>query len=284
MTDDLKNSTSLTPIDSFGFVDGYVDEAEGEEELTSNSLLQGTTRIEFSLNYKWLNHADKTELPPERNYVFDHHMRVAVKFVDGNLVDQEILSPGQKFPNFKERNAKCPQSEWKEHFGKLRGPWSGQIIVLLIDPNTVDQFSWVAKLETKGARIAVNDLLDRIKRKQLLFRAPVVPILRLGQTIMPSREYGPRPRPHFIIGQQWVARNSGVVSATQALPAPVTLALPTAAENSQRPAATPQQQLEQFSGSDPAKSAPAQMQTIEPQLQTVDTPSLREELKDEIPF
>jgi hypothetical protein len=273
MTEYLKNNTSLTPIDSFD----YVDEAEGEEEMRSHSLLQGTTRIEFGLNYKWLNHAGRAELPPEREYLFNHHIRAAVKFVDGELADQTILGPSQKFPNFAELNAKCPQSEWKEAFGKLRGPWSGQIIIYLIDPITLDQYAWVAKLETNGAMMAVNDLLKRIKLKQLLCRAPVVPILRLGTTTMPSKKYGPRPRPHFILGEQWIDRGDAV----QALPAPIAPALPSPTESQSQPVAGPDQ----------AKPAPMQMQTaaaqmqvIEPQLKTVETPSLKEDLGDEIAF
>jgi hypothetical protein len=264
MQNDDKQNLQL-PSDDF-----FIDEVEGDERTESHSLLQGTTRIGFSLNNKWVYHADGTELP-SREYLFARLVRVGVKFVNNNLVEQILLGPNERFPDFVKLNAECPQTEWKEAFGKLRGPWSGQIIVYLVDPDSLDQFSWPAKLETKGAMIAIKDLLKRIDLKQRLCRTPVVPIVRLGTTIMPSRKYGDRPRPHFITGERWVNLNSGDALVSQALPAPGAPALPSPTES-----APTQQALNNFAK---GEAKPVEQKPV----QTKSTPSLSEELDDSIP-
>ena len=108
--------------------------------------------------------------------------------------------------------------------GKMRGPWQAQRIVYLLNPETVDRYTFASG--TTGGRIAINDLVERTKWMRKFRGAHVYPIVRLTDTFMNTR-YGGRQRPHFQV-LRWVILGGGgggqPLPATEqpALAAPVT--------------------------------------------------------------
>jgi hypothetical protein len=72
-----------------------------------------------------------------------------------------FLKAGEKIPDLKKRNEETPKSEWIEGFdGKPKGPWEAQHVVYMVDPVSIDQFSYPTS--TIGGEIAVRELIDRI--------------------------------------------------------------------------------------------------------------------------
>ena len=81
---------------------------------------------------------------------------------DQKPVETILLAPHQKFPDVAKLNAAVPREEWIEGpDGNPRGPWQAQHVVYLLDPTTMDRFTFPTG--TIGGAIAVRDLTDKVK-------------------------------------------------------------------------------------------------------------------------
>ena len=128
----------------------------------------------------------------------------------------------------------------------MRGPWQGQHVLYLLDPKTMDKYSFPTG--TTGGRIAVRDLRDKTMWMRRLRGPNVYAVITLADMFM-NTKYGGRQRPSFKI-VRWV-RLGGEGGEVEALPGP----------------STPQ---------------PTQ-QPAQQDLPPVAEPSLAEEMDDEIP-
>jgi hypothetical protein len=210
----LPVATDAPRLDGF---EGHTDEVEGDErESSSNRVIQGTL-VKFTNEAKWVSNGD--EPPSDFELVVINIGRVVQKWQDGSPVETIVLAPGQKYPDVKKLNEAVPQSEWEEGpDGRPRGPWQAQHVVYLLNPKTMDRFSFPTG--TTGGSIAVSDLVDRVKWMRRFRGQQVYPVVELSDTYMPTR-YGGRQRPHFEI-VKWVTFDGG----GNALPAPDTPKLP----------------------------------------------------------
>jgi hypothetical protein len=171
------------------------------------------------------------------------------KWKDQMPIETIVLEPGQKFPDIEALNEKTPRSEWtKGPDGQPRAPWQAQHIVYLLNPETMDRYSFPTG--TVGGAIAVREVVDKCKWMRKFRGTHVYPVVLLADTHMRTR-FGGRQRPHFIV-KRWV--NLG--PDEKALPAPEPPALESGA----------------------TKAEPS------PGLKTVEEPSLKEQMNDEIPF
>jgi len=125
-------------VDGF---EAFTDEIEGnDEQKPSSRIIQGT-RVKFTNETKWLTDAD-AEMPPVELVAADI-LRVVQKWKDGNPDETIILDAGQKFPDVEEMNARVPQSEWEEGpDGKRHGPWQAQYVVYLLNPDSLDRYTY----------------------------------------------------------------------------------------------------------------------------------------------
>ena len=209
MTNDL---TKRTIVDLDGFND-FTNEVEGEENLNvSGRVIQGV-RIKF-LDPRWLDNS-------ENNITGALFTAIAVLNVvtkwghDGKPLETRVLAPGKKFPNFEKLNAECDRSEWRECFGKMAGPWSGQHCVYFVD-RQLNRYTWASPTTTIGSSICVRELADQIQLVRRFRGANVYPVTELGHTDFPTR-YGLRQRPHLLNIKDWIVLGPG---QTGALPAP----------------------------------------------------------------
>jgi hypothetical protein len=125
-----------------------------------------------------------------------------------------VLAPEERFPNIRQLNAEVPQSEWvKGPDGQMRGPWQAQHIVYLLNPETMDIYSFATG--TVGGAIAVRDLRERTSWMRKLRGSGVYPVVTLSDVHMNTR-YGGRQRPHFKV-QRFVALggNGGAVAGPE---------------------------------------------------------------------
>ena len=224
-------------------LDGFDIDAD---ESQSRRVIQGV-RVAFTNDFEWVDNNDET-ISPNRELIMVDRTRVLQKWIDQMPVETRFLEPDEKWPDVKAMNDAAPKSEWREGpDGKPQGPWSCQWIIYLVDPLTLDKFSYPTN--TTGGHIAVGDISDRIKNMRRFRGEHVYPVITLSDTFMNTR-FGGRQRPHFKI-VRWVSfRGEG--GQVEALPPP-----------------TP-----------PPQQAPAQSELP---LNEVKEPSLAEEMNDEIP-
>jgi hypothetical protein len=217
---ELMNTTSQ--IDGFA---GYVDEYEGQDHQPSSNLIQGEL-LAFTNNREWLVKRSGETLPPDLELIVVGVVRAVNKWVDKERVDTIVLGPGEKWPDIDRMNAGTPKEEWSEGpNGQPQGPWQAQRLVYLLHLATMTKYTWASS--TTGGKIAISDLIDKIKWMQKFRGANVAPTVLLSDTFMKTR-FGGRQRPNLLIkGDKWIN-----LDATAALPetkAPV-LAGPTVAE------------------------------------------------------
>jgi hypothetical protein len=254
MSNDMtkKPEEEIRNLDGF---DGFTDEAEGnDQDQVGGRVIQGT-RINFTNEAVWLD-AAKKELPADLELIVIDIGRVVQKWGTDGLPSEApiILAPHQKYPDIKAMNEACPKSEWRERFGKMEGPYQSQHVVYLLDPKTMQKFSWPTS--TTGGHICVTGLVEKTNLMRKFRGERVYAVVKLSKTLM-SKRYN-RQRPDLIV-QRWVT-----LEKNDALPAPETPAIA-------GPTATT-----------PADSKAAATDALG--MRTVTKPTAKEVTGDEIPW
>lgn len=219
MSNELAHKPTPAELDGFA---GYADASEGEDEQVSSGLIVGT-KIKFDEAQVWVNNVGE-KLPPGLVLVLVRVLRIVQKWgADNKPIDEHTrtLEPHKKWPDLDAFNKKCPKSEWREKFGKMQGPWQGQRLVYLVDPQTMARYTWPSPKDTIGSRICVGDIVERVNWMRGFKGAHVYPVVELSDTFMPTG-YGGRQRPHFLV-KGW--KDFGLGGEAQKLETPVQQAL-----------------------------------------------------------
>jgi hypothetical protein len=213
--DELKNSTSLTTTGD-GF-DNYTDQVEGEGKSEQQGLIRGS-RVAFTNTAEWEIATDGDVIEPDVKLIVVDIIRTAVKWgvsADKKPPEQTIvIPPGQPFPDIAAMNDAIPKDQWRQGPAGLQGPWQAQQLVVMIEPQSMNTFTYVTS--TIGGGIAVRDLVDKVKMMRR-YRGQVSPIVTLADTLFKTR-FGERRRPSFHI-VDWI-RMGGDEPQQAALPAP----------------------------------------------------------------
>ena len=226
-----------------GFDDWGGEDHDGRAE-------QGSL-VKFSNDSEWI--ANDDVLPATLELVAVNIDRYVVYWKpDGTGPDRAksyYLKPGEKFPDIEQMNADTPKSEWREAFGKMKGPWEAQHIVRLLHPVSMDRYSFPTS--TNGGHAAVVELRQRTRDMRQVRGERVFAVVLLRDKFMPTA-YGGRQRPHFEIvkfvtfGDDGTTIKSSVLTASDA----------------------------------PSLAGPA----TSGGMKTVETPSAKETVKDSIPY
>jgi hypothetical protein len=119
------------------------------------------------------------------------------RWVDGR---PEVITE-RPLPNLKELNASVPREAWPigKYSNQPEEPWKGVFYFYLVRVTPDDACLATSINNTNGQRVAYVKLKDKIKTRAMLNGGRMAaPIVKLGWAMMPS-DYGPRPRPDFII-------------------------------------------------------------------------------------
>ena len=128
-------------------------------------------------------------------------LRIYQKWIDQQPVETRVLAPGERVPDIEALNEAAPKTEWSKDFnGNPRGPWQFQYIVYLLDPNTMDKYTFPTG--TVGGAIAVRELADKVKWMRRIRGDKVCAVVTLSNIFMNTR-FGGRQRPHFVV-KRWV--------------------------------------------------------------------------------
>jgi hypothetical protein len=211
MSNQLMKTTSAA-VDGFG---GYEDGIEGHERPANAGLMQGTV-VKFTNEAAWVNR-EEDEIDDNLELIAADVQRVVQFWKDGHPTETRILEAGEKFPDLEALNAEVPQSEWVEGpDGKLRGPWQAQHILYLLDPLTMDKYTFPTG--TVGGRIAITELRDKIVWMQKTRGPNIYAVVTLADKHMNTR-FGGRQRPHFNI-VKWTRLGGEGGEEIAALPSP----------------------------------------------------------------
>jgi hypothetical protein len=250
--EEMENATALTPVRKQNIVDldefnDFTNESEGDgDDVNLSSRVIQSAKLKY-IDPRWL--IDDQDVTGMKLTLIGVR-NVVNKWSKDNkpLAPPEILQPGQKFPDFKKRNAEAPRSEWRMSFGKEVGPWSGQHCLYFIDDN-YNRFTWASPTTTIGSAIAVEEIVNHVNTVRKFRGSNVYPVVELSHCLFKTG-YGDRERPHLPV--------KGLVTLGSdragTLPAP---------DESSTPAL--------------AAGAPADAQTVEPI-------TLAEEINDEIKY
>jgi hypothetical protein len=212
MRKEIDNSTTYQ-LDGFG---GFTDAVEGiDAQLMSSVSLLG-----LKLKYLAPLWTDPDEQQVKALLVVHDIQRKVQKWLDGRPVETIILGPGQAWPDIEKMNAECPQSEWREVFNKMQGPYQGEHVVLFYDPDTMVRYWWPSPITTVGSAICVRELAAQTQlKRRVKGDVQVYPLVELSHTFMPTG-FGPRERPSLVV-KDWVLFGEGgsVVSSTPSTPA-----------------------------------------------------------------
>jgi hypothetical protein len=181
MSADTLTKVRTQNVDGF---EGYEDRIEGDDRPQGGGVIQGAV-VKFTNEVTWVTR-DGAELTPDLELVAVDVARVVQKWRDQQPVETRILEPGEKFPDLEELNNKTPRSEWTEGpDGKPRGPWQAQHIVYLLNPATVDKYSFPTG--TTGGAIAVRELVDKTNWMRRYRGGHVYPVVSLSDTFMNTK-------------------------------------------------------------------------------------------------
>jgi hypothetical protein len=204
----------LRQLDGF---ETYEDAIEGgRDQQPTNQAIEGTL-LKFTSEAMWLTREGE-EISADLELVAVGLRRIVQKWKDQVPVETIVLEPGQKFPDIEKLNAETPQEDWiKGPDGKARGPWQALHVIYLLNPATMDRFSFPTG--TIGGRICIRDLVERTQWMRRICGANALPVVTLSDTFMNTR-YGGRQRPHFLIKRWLTLGGQALAPASTATLAP----------------------------------------------------------------
>jgi hypothetical protein len=198
-------------LDAF---DGFNEAIEGSDNQSQSSVSVLGLKLKY-LDPQWTN-PDEQEVK-ELLVVHDVQRKVQKWLDDTRPADTIIVAPGQPWPNIAEMNKECPETEWRDKFGKRQGPWQGEHVVCFFNPDTMVRYWWPSPISTVGSAICVRELVAQTRLMRSFKGEYVYPLVDLSHTHMPTG-YGGRERPNLVV-KNWVTFGGG---GAPVLPAPNT--------------------------------------------------------------
>src|SRR5262249_14050944 len=184
--------------------EGYESGIEGKETQFQSDR-GSSLKLKF-LNGVWLD-PNEQEVKVEL-VVLDVQRKVQKWLTDDGPAETIVLAPGAKWPDIEAMNASCPQSEWREKFGKMTGPWAGEHVVLFADTSvTMQGYWWPSPVTTIGSAVCVRNLVSQVKLMRQFRGELVHPVVDLSHQFM-NTAYGGRERPHLEI-KRWITFGGG---------------------------------------------------------------------------
>jgi hypothetical protein len=215
--------------------------------------------VKYTNDFKWVDGANE-QLSRDLKLIVTDVKRIVQKWSkDNKPLETIILGPGEKWPDVEAKNEEAPRSEWREDpNGKMVGPWQRQYVVYLLDPTTMNKYTYPTS--TIGGGIAVRDLVGKVVWMRRFRGQNVHPVITLSDTFMKTRfSASSRQRPHFNI-VKWVLLDGGGEISSSRSPA-----------------------LSGPASETPAITGPATAPDLA-SMKTVNPPSAKEVTGDEIPW
>jgi hypothetical protein len=131
----------------------------------------------------------------------DQFLMVGTGFDYQRWVDKRPAVYGERpLPNLDVLNESVPKEEWPigKFSGKREGPWKRVWCIYLV--RSADSGLFTSINTTAGQRVAYVKIKEKIKTKAMLNGGKIaMPTVRLSWAMMPTADFGPRPRPDFVV-------------------------------------------------------------------------------------
>lgn len=115
----------------------------------------------------------------------------------------------EPLPDVDDLNARIPETKWEIGLnGQPRPPWERQHAVFLLDPEAGGRVTYASS--AIGARIAINDLRDRVETMSSLRGIEALPLVELAARPFKTR-FGLRTRPHFEV-RDWLTPSGSKIA------------------------------------------------------------------------
>ena len=187
-TNEAVKVASSPPVAPAKVSDGF----DGVDDGGTRSIIKGA-KLKFSKTEEWIGEDDDV-IPPDREFIVVELAKVTQKWIDDKPAETRILAPDEYFPDTEKLNAEAPPEEWRDKFGKQVGPWQNSIVAYLLDPKTMEGFTWPTS--TAGGFRAIDELKGHVRRARMMQGANVYPVVTLADTHMRT-QFGGRQRPQF---------------------------------------------------------------------------------------
>jgi hypothetical protein len=175
-------------LDNFGAFD---DSVEGDDSSRPVGGMLVGTRLKFTNSATWVSVTgdDYTD----HVLLAANVRRMEIKWInDRPAPESRELQAGEKFDDLDALNELCPRSEWRDSFGKMKGPWERQYILEFANLESMARFSWPTS--TIGGGIAVRELIRSINlKRQFENRNDLWPFVKLSHCNMRT-SYDPKGR------------------------------------------------------------------------------------------
>jgi hypothetical protein len=174
--------------------DGWGD----DYDALNDRVIQGT--ILRCVDGHWSDRDGRT-FPPGTKLLAMATTEILQRWQNQMPIETIVKLPGRPLPRVDSLNAEIPQKEWEIGLdGNPRPPWQHSHVVYLLSPDTAEKFTFLNS--TIGARMAVENLRDKVKWMRALRGERVVPIVELSNAPMKTK-FGQKLRPEFKVAS-WV--------------------------------------------------------------------------------
>ncbi len=170
----------------------YKNDGWDDADSADDRVIQGT--LIKCVDGHWTDR-DKRAIPSSTRLLALSTHQLLQRWQDGQPAETIPKRPGESLPNIDELNAAIPREQWEPGLdGAPRPPWQKQYSVYLLDCVSAEQYTFTNC--TVGARIAVENLKDKVKWMRAMRGADVFPVVELSSAPMKTRK-GAKIRPEF---------------------------------------------------------------------------------------
>jgi hypothetical protein len=156
---------------------------------------------------------DDTVIAADREFLVVEIVKALQKWIEQLPVETRVLAADEKFPDVDKLNDAAPREEWTEKFGKEVGPWQKCYVVYLLDPETMQVYSFPTN--THGGGRAVRELRETTSLARRIRGQNIYPRVRLGDVHM-NTQYGGRQRPTFnIVNYEMLGSERATLTAVE---------------------------------------------------------------------
>jgi hypothetical protein len=161
------------------------------------SIIRGV-KLKFTNDAEW--EGDDEAIEADREFLVAEILKTVQKWIGGRPIETRVLAADEKFPDIDALNDEAPDEEWVEKFGRKVGPWERAYIVYLLDPETMQVYTFPTSSDGGGR--AVRELRQAASLARRLKGPGIYPRVRLTDVHM-NTQFGGRQRPHFeIVGYE----------------------------------------------------------------------------------
>jgi hypothetical protein len=182
------------------------EESDGLDNFSMEQIGQKTGAFGGARSVKYVTDHFVTRegeiIEPSREMLVLGLRKVVQKFVGQKLVDTIVVPDNEKMPDITAMNEAAPREEWGTDLnGNPVGPYVRVLVLKMLDVKTMDRFAFVTS--SVGGSIAIGDLSDKTKVMRRLNGPNVAPVVSCSVTNFKTR-FGLRKRPDFRVSR-WIA-------------------------------------------------------------------------------